>query len=529
MIAPITSRRCCRAVRTRWPIHIAVQASLFMLLAAAPVNCLTFSQAYAASFPHKPITIVVYTKQGGPIDLTARRLVKIAAKYTDATFVVEYKTGAGGVLAMEHVLQSRADGYTLLACTKSNVAKMVSTGRERYASQLAWIALLMTDPECVITHRDSEISRWDPLVRDGQTRTDEQIWGGPSRGGLDHVTAMQIWDRFGMRARWIPYEGGDQALQALLTKQLVAYVGNPGDATGQPDLQVSIVSSPQRLAHLPDTPTFAEYGFAELDQLYMWRGFALRKGCPTEAKRWYSTLFQNVTSDPEWQSTWDRDGIQVKFVGEDDFHAIVEANRQEFRRYLKRLDLLPEAQASSAAGWFAQPSLRVLAGILAAHLGLATILARWHHWDRFGDLVILCGLLSVSLVLFWETSHFPALEGSRAAAVPRLWMALVGALGVGAAVTRRTMRPAARPSSETRIDLVAKLSVVLILHVLLTLYAGYSISTALMLIATMMLLGERRWPVLLGVTCVWLVFAYFTFSRLLFVPLPTGSWFDAMA
>ena len=68
---------------------------------------------------------------------------------------------------------------------------------------------------------------------------------------------LQIWDRFGIPARWIPYEGGDQAIQGLLTEQVVAYVGNPGDAAGQPDLRVSIVSSRQRLPQLPDTPTFA--------------------------------------------------------------------------------------------------------------------------------------------------------------------------------------------------------------------------------------------------------------------------------
>ena len=83
------------------------------------------------SFPSKPIEVVVYTKPGGPIDLTVRKFIEIAAKYEKhATFVPKIKSRAGGIVAMGHVLQKKPDGYTLLGCTKSNIAKVVSSGRK---------------------------------------------------------------------------------------------------------------------------------------------------------------------------------------------------------------------------------------------------------------------------------------------------------------------------------------------------------------------------------------------------------------
>ena len=486
----------------------------------------TSGSLHSATFPNKPIKIIVYTKQGGPIDLTARRFAEIARKQPDASFVVEYKTGAGGIVAMEHVLQSRADGYTLFACTKSNVAKMVSTGREQYINSLDWIALLMTDPECVITRRNGPFSDWASVLQNGHGRTDEQLWGGPSRGGLDHVTAMQIWDRFQIPARWIPYEGGDQAMQGLLTDQIAAYVGNPGDATGQPDLRVSIVSSRTRLLQLPETPTFGEFGFPDLDDLYMWRGFALRSGCPPAVKRWYDNLFKKVNADPQWQQIWDRDGIQAKYESEAEFTRIVEANRQEFRRYLERLDMLPSAQARAATGWLAQPGLRALLLILGALGACSLFLAHRHLADRYGHLVVLVGLISVGLLLLWETTEFPAGVGARAAAVPRLWMALVGIFSL-ATWMRPPQHDATVKSTARRFDLVLILTLLLIVHVALTSVLGYYVSTALFLTIAMFLLGERRWGVVLGITLAWLLFAYLTFARLLFVPLPTGRWFDA--
>ena len=69
-------------------------------------------------FPDKPIKIVVYTGPGGLIDITARKFASVADKYVDATFVVENKPGAGGIVALKKVLQAPEDGYNLYACTK---------------------------------------------------------------------------------------------------------------------------------------------------------------------------------------------------------------------------------------------------------------------------------------------------------------------------------------------------------------------------------------------------------------------------
>ena len=69
------------------------------------------SSAPAADFPAKPIKIIVYTGPGGLIDTTARKFTEIAEKYVDATIIVENKPGAGGIVAMEKVIQLRQSNY----------------------------------------------------------------------------------------------------------------------------------------------------------------------------------------------------------------------------------------------------------------------------------------------------------------------------------------------------------------------------------------------------------------------------------
>ncbi|MDP6401093.1 MAG: tripartite tricarboxylate transporter substrate-binding protein, partial [Candidatus Marinimicrobia bacterium] len=91
-------------------------------------------------FPDKPIKIVVYTGPGGLIDITARKFASVADKYVDATFVVENKPGAGGIVALKKVLQAPEDGYNLYACTKSNIAKFIQVGGRDYVNALHWTA-----------------------------------------------------------------------------------------------------------------------------------------------------------------------------------------------------------------------------------------------------------------------------------------------------------------------------------------------------------------------------------------------------
>ena len=95
----------------------------------------SFSAAIA-KFPEKPIKLIVYTKPGGAIDVFARKFTTIAAKYTDATFVVVNKSGAGGIVAIKHILSSKPDGYQFAAVTKSNIGKIVSGGLELGSDRL---------------------------------------------------------------------------------------------------------------------------------------------------------------------------------------------------------------------------------------------------------------------------------------------------------------------------------------------------------------------------------------------------------
>jgi len=254
---------------------------------------------------------------------------------------VENKPGAGGIVAMKYILEeTEPDGYTLFAATKSNISKVVASEGKVDLNGFEWIAMLMADPECVITNKNSSIRTWEDIVRDAKEKNGNQIWVGPAAGGLDHVTAMKLWEKAWIKAKWIPFASGGKAIPALLGGQGVAYVGNPRDTIGKPDLMIAAVSSKERLPQFPDVPTFGELGIKDFDNEIMWRGFAVKKGTPEYALKWYDDLFKKVTEDPEWREFWEVGGIDLVYYSPEKFEKIIEQDVKDFTVYLKKIGMI---------------------------------------------------------------------------------------------------------------------------------------------------------------------------------------------
>lgn len=311
------------------------------ILCLVVLGALLPAAAFAA-YPEKPIRVVNYVGPGGLMDVTSRKFVSIAAKYTDATFVVENKEGAGGLVGMQAVLEQPADGYTVFAATTSNIAKVLTSKKDidEFIWGFEWIALLMRDPECLIAAKDSPLNTWEAVHKDALEKNGAQLWTGPAAGGNDHLMAMKVWDKSGMSAKWIPYNTGPEAMMALLSGQGAVYVGNPADIGGREGFTIVAVARKERLERFPDAPTFLELGVEGLEDEVMWRGFALKKGSPEEAMVWWEELLKKVAADPEWREFLEKDGIDVVDYGRAEFNPQVQKDIDNFTLYLKKYGLI---------------------------------------------------------------------------------------------------------------------------------------------------------------------------------------------
>jgi len=288
----------------------------------------------APAFPTKPIRLIVYTAPGGALDITARKFVEIAGKYTKATFVVENKAGAGGMVGWEYVLSQPADGYTLMAVTKTLIANLVATDSKIDPFSLDWIAFLVNDPECIITGKKNKVKTAQEIFADAKARPGQQIWVAPP--GVDEVMTYKVWAKAGISGKYVPYDSGAQAMAAVIGGQAEVYVGNPADIQGKPDLMIAALSAAKRLPQFPDVPTFKELGLEGLDEESMWRGFAVKKGTPDSIIAWYDDLFAKVNQDPDWRQFFEKNGMELVHYKRDKFNEMIKNELQDFKTYLKK-------------------------------------------------------------------------------------------------------------------------------------------------------------------------------------------------
>lgn len=313
-----------------------------MMSCALALSSVILASAAFAAYPEKPIHIVNYVAPGGLMDVTSRKFVSIAAKYTNATFVVENVAGAGGLVGLGHVLKQPADGYTVFAPTTAVVNKVLSAKKSE--KDMIWgmeyVAMLMRDPECIIGAAEGDFNTFDKVVADAKSKKGAQLWSGPAPGGNDHILATKVWKTVGMKAKWVPYKSGPEAMMGTLSGQSVAYVGNPADMAGRPGYKILALCRAERLPQFPDAPTFKELGYEGLDNEIMWRGFAIKKGAPEEVYKWWEDLNKKVAADPDWRTFLERDGIDVVDWGRDKFNAQVKSDVEYAKIALREAGLI---------------------------------------------------------------------------------------------------------------------------------------------------------------------------------------------
>jgi len=172
--------------------------------------------------PKQPITIMNHVKVGGAMDLYSRKWVEIAAKYTDATFVVDNNSGANGLTAGEWVLNQEADGYTVFALAPTYLDAVIGAELDcaEYIDGFEYIYNLMADPYCVLVPTSSEFKTFADLVN--WAKAGNLITLAEPNYGAKYIDAVQVFGEVGVETKTITYEGAKAVFAALLGGQRVA-------------------------------------------------------------------------------------------------------------------------------------------------------------------------------------------------------------------------------------------------------------------------------------------------------------------
>lgn len=493
-------------------------AGLIVLLYLGLLGYLYSGVGGGAAYPAKPITIVVHSKPGSAIDFMARKVAAIAKKYSSEPFVVENRTGTQGVVAMQHVLDSKADGYTMLGVTKSFLSTLLVNKSKVSLDDFRFIANMVSDPEAIIANKERKLFTVKDVIEEaGKEKT--QVWLGPGTGSRDHIMAMKTREILGIKnARWIDYKSGPQSVLAIMRNEASVYVGNPGDIKGKTGLNIVAIAAKHRLPALPDVATFKEQGY-DLDES-MWRGFAVKKGVPDEAIAYLTSILQKVVDDDAWKQYCNQTYVFSNFENEDLFTRRIHREVVETKTYLNKAGLLVEYVKSSPLPLGLV--LLIITGIV--FLLLLGINGFKYHNISYIQLVA-GGIISFSLFLFYQTMLFQIpseLNITSPALIPEIWIAVLVGLSVLLIAKERNQPDVASGADMKTVWIIIAL---LLAYLALMQWVGYYFTTPLFIMAAMYLLRYRKTAFMLIGSFGFVLFSYLVFNLLLHIDLPQGWWF----
>jgi tripartite-type tricarboxylate transporter receptor subunit TctC len=298
---------------TRWTP--SRRALIGMIAAGAAAPFASWAQP-AATFPTKPVKIIVPYTPGGSNDVLARLLAQKLGETWTQPVVVENKPGAAGNLGAAEVAKAAPDGHALLL-TNINITSMNPALSDRMpfdpAKDFAPVSLLGTTSLVLVVHPKVAAQNVRELVGLLQQRPGSMSYASSGNGSPQHMSAEMFKAMTGTRVVHIPYRGAAPAISDVVGGQVEMTVGVvnqllPHIRSGR--LRALAVTSQKRLSSLPEVPTMSEAGVPGYES-EIWLGLAAPAGTPPAVVEQINQEVRRVMAQPEVVTRLAGQGIDV--------------------------------------------------------------------------------------------------------------------------------------------------------------------------------------------------------------------------
>lgn len=293
-----------------------------------------------AAYPDKPIRLVCTSAAGSPLDLMARMVAKLMGAELKVPVVVENRVGGTGAVGMAFATQQPADGYTLVTGTGSTSFLMAEANSSFVPDDFLFFRGLQVEPSSMAVRADSPYKTMKELVAALKATPEKVSVGGFAAAGFHQFVYYRLQQEAGFKGVWIPFNGGNQAVLALMGGHVQAAGITPSSALPQiqaGQMRLLGISAAKRDPNFPDVPTYKEQGFNVVEEI--WRGLMVRKGTPPEVLARLNTTLDHMEASPEWKAFMVENKQGPMGLSSAQMQKHVEDEVQSRRQFLKGLGL----------------------------------------------------------------------------------------------------------------------------------------------------------------------------------------------
>ena len=314
--------------------------------AAASALLAAVGRAVAQAFPGKPIKLIVGFAPGGAVDIIARAVGQQIGATLGQPVVVDNRPGAGTNIAMRALIDSPADGHTLMLTANSIAANPALYQPAPFdpARDVTPIALVGRVPVVIAANAAGGPESIAKLIAASKAKANSVSYGSPGNGSTPHLAVELFARAAGVDLLHVPYKGGAPAINDVLAGHIQAVAVNalevqPHVKSGK--LRVLTVLSPTRTAIFPDVPSIAEAGFAGFEAS-VWYGFIGPAGMPPAVVAQLHAAIQKALTVPEVRDRLVNAGGEVQPGPTERLTQLIASEQARYARLIREASIKPD-------------------------------------------------------------------------------------------------------------------------------------------------------------------------------------------
>jgi len=313
---------------------------MYSVLGTLLAATLLISPAAAQDWPTRPVRLLVGFPAGGPTDIPARIIAEQLRARLPQPVVVENRTGAGGRIALDHVMSQPRDGHTLLLCTYIDALNTLGTARPYPLSDLAPISQITRAYYALVVPNSLPARDARDFAALAAARPESVAFGHVGGASMPNLVARIFEGLVGARMVEVPYRGTPPVLQDLIAGRLQLFVGPlvntmPLAQAGQ--VRAIGMTSPERLAVAPDVPTLREQGIDLVAQ--GWLGVCGASGIPAPVVATVNRLVVEAVASPEYRAAVEGTGAGAVSSSPEALARLMEETVAQYRGVIRGFNI----------------------------------------------------------------------------------------------------------------------------------------------------------------------------------------------